>query len=532
MFRNPAFLLFLALIPGLFLPGLFLRNLNLERYRVQRREEIAGELDRIQAEIEIILFTNIYVAEGTKAMVALKPELTEEEFRTAMTPLMDSDTIIRNVALARDYRVLYVFPKEGNESVLGLDYRTIPEQWRTVELAVRTRTTIFAGPVNLVQGGTGIIARVPIINQENGREKVWGIASVVLDFDQVTPPLVQGENRGVDIALRGRDGSGSEGPAFWGSNEIFDQDPVTDRILLPYGYWEIAAIPQGGWTGLELPDRFLEFLYAFGSLLLLSFSFFTVLMVDKIRKSQIAALAASQAKSDFIAAVSHEIRTPLNAIMGFSSLLEGADLKPEERGYLGNLERSSQKLLDLVNDILDFAQAEAGKFSLSPEYRDLTALVTDVVLTNQELAEKKGLTLASEVDSQLSGRFLIDSQRLSQILSNLVQNGLKFSDRGEVKIQIKALENARVRFSVTDEGIGFDPADLSKITQPFTQLEAGNSRRFGGVGLGLSLVNRLLRLMNSQIQVESEFGKGSRFWFDVELRREPDMESSSLLPPQ
>ncbi|WP_280154933.1 ATP-binding protein [Piscinibacter sp. XHJ-5] len=230
---------------------------------------------------------------------------------------------------------------------------------------------------------------------------------------------------------------------------------------------------------------------------------------------------ANKAKSAFLASMSHELRTPLNAILGYAQILQH-DKSLSERGAVGlsTIQQSGEHLLMLINDILDLSRIEAGKLELFSDLIDLPAFLRGIADTISIKAEQKGLLFTLDADPGLPPAVRVDDKRLRQVLLNLLDNAVKFTDRGGVALQVAPVEHggphARLRFSVEDTGVGIAADQFENIFQPFEQ--AGEAqRRFGGAGLGLAITRQLVRRMGSEIQVESEPGRGSRFWFDVDL---------------
>ncbi len=228
---------------------------------------------------------------------------------------------------------------------------------------------------------------------------------------------------------------------------------------------------------------------------------------------------ANQSKSRFLATMSHEFRTPLNAILGFSQLLQmDESLGAAQQGKVRLIRDSGDHLLSLITDVLDMASIEAGKVRLQPAPLDLHALLDAVCDAVRLRAEQKFLRFDVDLSVDLPGRLVADGQRLRQVLLNLLSNAVKFTDAGEVVLSVRVLErqpgNARLRFAVRDSGIGMDRVQLARLFQPFEQV-SDDARRHGGTGLGLSISLQLVRLMDGQLQVQSEPGKGSVFSFDL-----------------
>lgn len=243
--------------------------------------------------------------------------------------------------------------------------------------------------------------------------------------------------------------------------------------------------------------------------------------------------AASQAKNEFLATISHEVRTPLNGILGMVTLLAETELTTNQNRFVQTIRRSAQSLLALVNDILDFSKIEAGKIELESIEFDLRQEADETVELLSELAYSKGLELICDIPFDLPTRVLGDPLRFRQILTNLINNAIKFTDQGEVTIRAR-LESEigdqnRYRLEVEDTGIGMDQATCKRIFQSFTQADSSTTRKYGGSGLGLTIAEKLVRAMDGEIGVDSEPGQGSRFWFSIGLN--PARSASQTLPP-
>lgn len=220
--------------------------------------------------------------------------------------------------------------------------------------------------------------------------------------------------------------------------------------------------------------------------------------------------------------MSHEIRTPLNAILGFTDLMSRTKLDDVQREYLSIVDQSANILLGVVNDILDFSKIEAGKLELSVEKSDLYEMLAQLrSLIDPQLKNKK-LSFKLSLSESLPHYIWVDALRLKQVLMNLLSNALKFTERGKIELCADVLfsdsNTTTLRFSVTDTGIGIKPDKQAKIFEAFSQEDASISKTFGGTGLGLSISNQLLKLMNSQLQLESVYGEGSNFYFEIALK--------------
>ncbi len=244
---------------------------------------------------------------------------------------------------------------------------------------------------------------------------------------------------------------------------------------------------------------------------------------EALREAMLKAEAGSRAKSEFLANMSHEIRTPLNGMIGMTSLLSGSNLPAEPAAYVETVRACGSQLLRLVNDILDFSKIEAGKLDLEVLEIDFCGVVEEAVDTVAIGAEAKGVELLCWVDPAIPDHLHGDPARIRQVLNNLLSNAVKFTASGSVSVQATVPESSEhqvvVKVVVTDTGVGIPEERLGSIFESFTQADGSTTRKYGGTGLGLTISNRLIQMMNGVIEVDSEVGRGSAFSFTVPLAR-------------
>ncbi|WPZ32530.1 ATP-binding protein [Thalassobaculum sp. OXR-137] len=482
------------------------------------------DLNLLRASLQQILSRDVQLIRGMVGYVRARPNMTPEEFDLIAQDILEgAPKHIRNLALAKDLVVSHMYPFAGNEQAVGLDYRRNESQWPEVKKVIDEQRIVVAGPLALVQGGIGLIARFPIFLRAdaNGSRKLWGIASTVIDFTGLL------EHAGYDrfaetyhLALSGRNGELENAEIIWGEPGIRALEPISLDVVIPTGSWRILATPREGWP------NFTSYLYITVPVLILLIAAYAALCVARFRRDEelnkasqdvLVALRraeeASAAKSTFLAVMSHELRTPLNAIIGFSELLENSPRNSRvwDRAveYVGDIRQSGRFLLSIIDDILDLSRIESGSRPASIEHVDVVPLMLETANRLRVEFENSGVALSvmAEKEEMVA---LADRRAVIQILANLLNNALKYAGTAaNVQVSATLTGDGRLALSVSDDGMGIPSEKLEEIMKPFVQLSSSYARAAGGVGLGLTICQSLARTMNGTLSVESRVNEGT-----------------------
>ncbi|MBK1878808.1 response regulator [Pelagicoccus mobilis] len=288
------------------------------------------------------------------------------------------------------------------------------------------------------------------------------------------------------------------------------EDEGIARAVMQHGAQE--CLSKNGLTGIMLERS-------------ISHSIERFRLMSELSKAKQKAEAASQAKSDFLAVMSHEFRTPMNGILGGVNLLENLCDKPQARELLHMMKQCAESQLTLIGDVLDISKIEAGGMELAYEAFSPRDLISSVLSSVAYDAREKGIRLAVDIDASMPRQLVSDARRLRQVLMNLVGNAVKFTPRGEVRIQAKLIKGSLVEFRVSDTGIGIASKNLESIFDTFTQVDSSYSRRYQGTGLGLAICKRLVKMLGGTIRAESELGQGSTFHFTIASRDPEEVEA-------
>lgn len=526
-------------------------------YLAQRRLQVSEQISEFRLQLEQHLNTTFYLTRGFATLIDLgmlrEPDfkkLWSDNFQPWAAKTHEQMPFIRNIGFVEKYTITHAYPPDSNAAVLGVDYRNVPTQWPRVKETVDSQQPLMAGPIELIQGGTGVVFRTPFYSDnDNGSSEYVGMALIVLDL----PALLEaaGINAVADslnIALRAD--APMPGKTFWGQAGLFQQpERIAQPILFKGGQWSVAAEPVGGWPAVSPQARALSFLFIILTAFIATAVFLAVVSIQSLlahtrtlesrvkQRTRLLQQAKEQAEnanhiqSTFFASITHDLRTPLNSIIGLSQLVMDMELGDKQREYIRKSLTSANLLLVLINDILSYSKIESGKEKLHISAFDVHRLLHKVDDLFAVAARAKALKLTFDTQTDLPRVWLGDEDKLLQILANLCANALKFTDQGGITVKTwHSNDSGRdmLCFSVSDSGIGIEEKDLAMLFEPFIQASHEQSSRpmTTGTGLGLSICKRLTEMMGGTIDVDSTPGRGSTFSVCLPLA----ITDSSALP--
>jgi len=489
---------------------------------------IQGRASQVRANLESEMNQRLLMVQGLSAFVQATTSFDDQTFENYARALMAERPYVMSLQLAPDAVMTYVYPYEPNKAIIGHDLKIDPARFGPVREAIENREFRLAGPVDLLQGGNAVIGRLPIYIYRDGEESFWGLATILMDVKSIIADILR-RNPLIDtrIAIRGKDGKGAEGGVFHGDERVFSQSPVLVSITLPFGSWQIAAVPLEGWQSVS--ERLLYFVaivmgIATAGLVYSVLHFRILSRALLIAKDQ--AEASEKSKGEFLSTMSHELRTPLNGVIGMAELLESTEQNDEQRSYTHTIISSGKVLLALINDILDLAKFREGKLEFEHQPYNAETSIRETMLSFLAATREKNIPLYFQIYPGTSTHLLGDEVRLRQIVFNLLSNAMKFTNSGYIIVSISSIINNEGRFSlcvsVEDTGIGIDADYLSSMFDKFTQADVSTTRKYGGSGLGLSIIKALIEQMDGNIHAQSVKNKGTIFISELPVEVSPE----------
>ncbi|NEP01701.1 MAG: response regulator [Symploca sp. SIO2E9] len=543
-----------------------------KRFRQENRANVINQLSAVRARLEQVVNQRIYLTRGLEAYIStINPYISQKKFESLARVIVAQQSGIRSLALYRDTVVSHIYPLAGKEATINFNPMSIPAEREAILRAIKNRSTVFAGPIDLVPEGVAFISRTPIfLTPANGIPEsgdYWGLVGIIIDQDTLFAEAgllnVSGQ---LQYTIRGKDGLGTAGEVFLGDASIFEREPVTLEVSLPNGSWQLAAVPAQGWPKIAPISGAL---WMGGGLLAILAGGLMFILVSAPARLQAAVERATirlrrreeelkqananlqrldQLKDEFLANTSHELRTPLNGMIGIAeSLIDGAagSITELQQRNLLMVANSGHRLSSLVSDLLDFSKLKHKSLELKLRQVGVREIAEIVLTLSQPLVGNKDLHLINSIPSDLPPA-KADENRLQQIMHNLVGNAIKFTDSGSVEITAELvseywqdslnLKSPHLVIAVSDTGIGIKEEQFEHIFESFAQADGSMAREHGGTGLGLTVTKQLVELHGGKVWVNSKVGKGSRFTFTLPVAEgsssviNSQFPSSCLLP--
>ncbi len=477
----------------------------------------------LQTRMIAVLSQDIHLLYGLRAFIEANPNVSQEDYAKYAASIRRIRPSIRNVAAAPDLKVKYVYPIEGNETVIGLDYRKAPEEQKTaVYKAIREAKVIVAGPVNLLQGGRAIIFRLPVyITDSDGFQKLWGILAAPVDIDVIYDDLkISSLTDKYEVAIRGKDGLGANGDVFYGDAMLFQESSqsVQYNIALENGSWVLAMRPKEGWDKSFPEQTVTRIAFVCLFFVLIVFWHFAETYLKERLEIRDQKKIALREKEEFLEILSHEIRSPLQGVLAAQKYLLDNGISEPLRSIVKTAEESGNYIVGLINDYLDLQRAESNKLKNNKTPVDIRSLINNVtsIVTTGKREQVASIKIA--ISEKVPKLLMLDERKIRQVLVNLIGNSVKYTSKGYIQITVTIEEegvNSQVCIFIEDTGIGIEPKDLETLFDRFTRSEGGESR--SGSGLGLAVAKMLVDVMGGKISVKSVLNEGSRFTISIPL---------------
>ena len=506
---------------------LFIRNSVITQEKLKAEYTVKSTIDRVEMKLE----TYIEKVEFLKKTIESGIELNDAYFQSIASRLYGDDPAIKTIELAPNGVIQNVYPLKENKEAIGMNMLIERDRKQAATLAKDTKKYTLEGPYDLKQGGKGAILYDPIyVNDE-----FWGFSILVIDWDAFLTEihLDELEKASYDFVIWKEDHFSKDKIIISKSSKSMDSDTLLVKCALPNNNWNFEIIPKNGWINkyemmsLVVASIMIDFLVTAAIAQLEIRHRKDLEYASQIEKQAQEAKEASAAKSRFLFSMSHDIRTPMNAIMGYTELMEkNIGNAEKEKDYLSKIRSSSKFLLDLINSILEMARIESGKETLNIKACNIYDIIESLNSVFEKQADQKGLKYQCTTKIKHPCIYC-DSIKFEEILLNIVGNSIKYTEKGQILIDIEEVESGAFQCTIQDTGIGMSEEYLPHAFEDFSREKSGAQTSVKGTGLGLSIVKSLVELMHGTIEISSQVNQGTttRIKFQFEIASENELEN-------
>lgn len=506
---------------------LFIRNSVITQEKLKAEYTVKSTIDRVETKLE----TYIEKVQFLKKTIESGIVLDDAYFQSIASRLYGDDPAIKTIELAPNGMIQNVYPLEENKEVLGMNMLTERDRKQAATLAKDTKKYTLEGPYDLKQGGKGALLYDPIyVNDE-----FLGFSILVIDWDAFLTEihLDELEKASYDFVIWKKDRVTKEKIIISKSSENIGSDTLLVKCALPNNNWNFEIIPKNGWINkyemmsLVVASIMIDFLVTAAIAQLEIRHKKDLEYASQIELQAKKAQEASASKSRFLFSMSHDIRTPMNAIMGYTELMsKNIGNAEKEKDYLSKIRSSSKFLLDLINSILEMARIESGKETLNIKACNIYDIIESMNSVFEKQADQKGLKYQCTTKIKHPCIYC-DSIKFEEILLNIVGNSIKYTEKGQILIDIEEVESGSFQCMIQDTGIGMSEEYLPHAFEDFSREKSGAQTSVKGTGLGLSIVKSLVELMDGTIEISSKVNCGTitRIKFHFEIAGENELEN-------
>ena len=506
---------------------LLIRNSVIGQEKLKAEYAVNSTIDRVEVQLEAYIQKVNFLKKTIEAGI----DLDDAYFKSIASRLYSEDSAIQAIELAPNGIVKKMYPIEGNEQAYGINLLTDHTRKFAANSAKSTSKYTMEGPYDLKQGGKGALLYDPIyVNDE-----FWGFSILVIDWDEFLTEihLDELEKASYDFVIWKEDHFSKDKIIISKSSKSMDSDTLLVKCALPNNNWNFEIIPKNGWINkyemmsLVVASIMIDFLVTAAIAQLEIRHRKDLEYASQIEKQAQEAKEASAAKSRFLFSMSHDIRTPMNAIMGYTELMEkNIGNAEKEKDYLSKIRSSSKFLLDLINSILEMARIESGKETLNIKACNIYDIIESLNSVFEKQADQKGLKYQCTTKIKHPCIYC-DSIKFEEILLNIVGNSIKYTEKGQILIDIEEVEFGAFQCTIQDTGIGMSEEYLPHAFEDFSREKSGAQTSVKGTGLGLSIVKSLVELMHGTIEISSQVNQGTttRIEFHFEIASENELEN-------